>query len=202
MMSNETSHAAAHTQTQSYEPAFLTENTAYDKEHAVLSDGAGNELRLDTIPSMAPYHSGMAALIQLGNWFDCLRECGYQDHYRGGSRPRCGKIRSAICRRVLRLGKHGDINACDPLFLVKYFNCTDYGHPIHDKQRYTSYCFLGVDPVNPFTGNRINCRQNKESTEQHIVQHIISMWNISGIKPGIRKRHGRDCKQHRMWTNL
>ncbi len=80
--------------------------------------------------------------------------------------------------------------------------CTDYGHPIHDKQRYTSYCFLGVDPVNPFTGNRINCRQNKESTEQHIVQHIISMWNNSGTKPGIRKRHGRGCKQHRMWTNL
>ena len=124
IISNDTSHAAGHTQTQSYEPAFLTENTDYDKEHTVRSEGGGNELRLDTLRSMAPYHSGMAALIQLGNWFDCLRECGYQDHYRGGSRPRCGKIRSAICRRVLRLGKHGDINACDPLFLVKYFNST------------------------------------------------------------------------------
>jgi hypothetical protein len=39
MMSNETSHAAAHTQTQSYEPAFLTENTDYDKEHTVRSEG-------------------------------------------------------------------------------------------------------------------------------------------------------------------
>ncbi len=146
----------------------------------------------------------MAALIQLGNWFDCLRECGYQDHYRGGSRLGCGKIRSAICQRVLQLGKSGDINSYNPLFLVKYFNSTVLTSDIRfmNKRRYTSYCFLGVDPVNPFTGNQIDCRQNKESTEQHIVQHIISMWNISGTKPGIRKRHGRGCKQHRMWTNL
>ena len=177
MMANETSHDAALTQTPDYSPEFVIDNTEYDREHMVRRDAEGNELILTDTKSMTHYHANMASLIQLGRWFDSLREQGVYDNTRiiivadhGVDLAEFG-LKFGDCH--LGWGNAGDIMAYNPLLLVKDFNSTEL---TTDSQFMTnadtpSIAFNGLidKPVNPFTGNPIDDHEKNESTEQHIA---------------------------------
>lgn len=143
----------------------------------------GKTLKVDNVTQMSHYHINMASLIQLGNWFDYLRENGVYDN-----------------TKIILVADHGrnveqfeelvmsdtgdwtkDVELYYPLLMVKDFNSEGFN---------TSYEFMTnadvptlatkdlIDnPVNPFTGKVIN---NKEKTahDQFIIRS--REWDISG----------------------
>lgn len=104
------------------------------------------------------YHVNMASLLMLGNWFDHLREAGVYDNTRiiivADHGYSLGQFENLVMNEEL------DVQGYNPLMLVKDFNS-------HGFQ--TDNCFMTTgdipslameglitDPVNPFTGNRID----------------------------------------------
>ena len=177
MLANKTTHNAALTREPSYEPSFLVDNTAYDRIHEVRRDAEGRELRLDTTEAMTHYHANMASMIKLGQWFDSLRERGVYDNTRiiivadhGWDIDGFGL---EFADRDIGLNNAGNISAYHPLLLVKDFDSTEL---TTDTRFMTNadtptLAFAGLieDPVNPFTGNKIDSHEKEESTEQHIA---------------------------------
>jgi membrane-anchored protein YejM (alkaline phosphatase superfamily) len=57
-----------------YECSAVVDNEKYDAEHAVRYDADGRELVLETEEQFKHYHVNMAAMIEMGKWFDYLRK--------------------------------------------------------------------------------------------------------------------------------
>ena len=180
MLGNETPHGAALTAMPDYTPEFVIDNTEYDREHTVRRDAAGNELRLETVKQMVHYHSTMAALIQMGKWFDYLREQGVYDNTRiilvadhGFALDLFGL---QFGEKNYGWGNPGDILSYNPLLMVKDFGSTEL---TTDTRFMTNadtptLAFAGLieNPVNPFTGNPIDSHEKEESPEQHVAATI------------------------------
>ncbi len=80
MMNNSTPHEVAMLQEPEYEPSMKVDNTEYDEANKDRFTVDGRTMKMDTINAYASYQSNMAALIQLGNWFDYLRSEGVYDN--------------------------------------------------------------------------------------------------------------------------
>ena len=82
MMQNSATHNIIPLQEPDYVPQKEIDNGEYDRTHADRFTCDGVTLHMDTTYQMAHYQSDMAALIQLGNWMDTLRELGVYDNTR------------------------------------------------------------------------------------------------------------------------
>ena len=83
MMANDTTHSPCLLQAPDYVPAVNVDNRDYDAAHSPRPGFAGWEpLELRTYSQASHYHVEMAALIQLGRWFDALRSLGVYDNTR------------------------------------------------------------------------------------------------------------------------
>lgn len=177
-ISNETTHDVMLLQEPEYEPALYVDNSAYDAEHEDRFIFEEKPMLADTPFRMESYQCNMAALLQLGKWFDMLRE---QDVYDN--------------TRIIIVADHGfaanqfedlifgedageknrhhpeDIMAYNPLFLVKDFDSN--GFQVDDRfMTNADTPTLALDglidePVNPFTGKAITDAA-KEVEEYHI----------------------------------
>jgi len=186
MMANDITHESILLQTPDYLPAEIVDNREYDAAHEDRFTVNGRALRMENDIQMSQYHAGMAAFIQLGNWFDYLKENGVYD-----------------TTRIILVSDHGrnlghleDLTISDegggmhnvehyfPLLMVKDFN---------DKQLCTSEEFmtnadvptLAVDglienPVNPFTGKAINADEKFAHDQMIIVSDEWSTVNNNG----------------------
>ena len=170
MMSNKTTHAPMILQEPEYIPEGYVNNEAYDAAHQDRFTVDGKQIRIDTELQMMHYHVNMAAMIQLGNWFDYLRENGIYDN-----------------TRIILVADHGfatfhfdemlmqNFNAenCYPLLMVKDFNSS--GFIVSDEfMTNADVPMLALDevienPQNPFTGKTIN------NDEKFAHDQIISM---------------------------
>lgn len=65
-----------------YTPSQNVDNTDYEAEHADRFTVDGQTLRMETELQVTHYQSNMAALLQLGEWFDYLRDNGVYDNTR------------------------------------------------------------------------------------------------------------------------
>ena len=73
MLMNDITHEVSLLQEPEYVPADYVDNTEYDAEHnqtRFVSDDV--ELKTTEPFQMKAYHTNVAALMQLGNWFDYL----------------------------------------------------------------------------------------------------------------------------------
>ena len=80
MMVNNTTHEPMMLQTPNYTPSMNVDNTDYFesvKDKYTIGD---QTLKMETDSQITHYHANMAALIQLGNWFDYLRENDVYDN--------------------------------------------------------------------------------------------------------------------------
>lgn len=178
MLSNDTTHEETLLQTPDFVPAITVDNREYDGEHAVRRSIDGGEMTIQSARQMSHYHSNMAAMIQLGNWFDYLRENGVYDN-----------------TRIIVVSDHGrdlgmfgmqfggedytDAMFYNPLLLVKDFDSreltVDDRFMTNADTPLLAMKELIADPVNPFTGKAIT-----DTAKSDPVQYVAfsDIWNV------------------------
>ena len=178
-LSNNTTHEPMLLQTPDYIPAASVDNTEYDALHADRFTVDGKTMKVDNANQMIHYHANMAAMLQLGNWFDYLRENGVYDN-----------------TRIILVSDHGralyhfdelampemkdDIECYYPLLMVKDFNSKGF---TTTKEFMTNADVptlameqLIENPVNPFTGKTINMDE-KFAHDQMVI--CSSAWEVN-----------------------
>lgn len=159
MLANETTHSPCLLQEPDYVPALVVDNTAYDTEDWVTRYTVdGVTMEMSDVNQVMHYHVNMAALLQLGEWFDYLRENGVYDN-----------------TRIIIVADHGrelsqfnitcngeDMERFMPLLLVKDFNSTGFtvSEEFMTNADVPELATSGLieDPRNPFTGTPINSK--------------------------------------------
>ena len=138
-------------------------------------------MEVSTAYQYSHYQVNMATMLQLGRWFDYLKENGVYDN-----------------TRIILVSDHGremwqfddmysnqnfDALGCNALLMVKDFNAS--GFTISDEfMTNADVPTLAMDglienPVNPFTGNAINS-EDKTAHDQYILRS--SAWNTETNK--------------------
>ena len=153
MMANDTTHSPCLLQEPDYVPAYNVDNTAYDFDMTRRYSLNGRVMDMTYEYQVTHYHVNMAAYIQLGQWFDYLREMGVYDN-----------------TRIILVSDHGrninqfnvkcegeDMELFMPLLMVKDFNAT--GFTVSDEfmtnadTPVIATSGLIDNPENPFTKN-------------------------------------------------
>ena len=184
MMDNDTAHDTSMLQEPEYEPAEQVDNEAYDAEHADRFTLNGQTLEVDYYEDYMHYQSNMAAFIQLGKYFDYLREQGVYDN-----------------TRIILVSDHGwngDIMPNDRLengenyygynclLMVKDFNAKGFtsSDEFMTNADTPTIAFDGLvnNPVNPYTGNPVNS-DSKQAEELHVfATHDIDILTNNGYR--------------------
>lgn len=165
MLSNTTTHEPMLLQEPEYVPASIVDNTEYDAEHPTRYSISGESLVLSNNYQMEHYQINMAAMIQLGNWFDYLRENDVYDNSRIIIVGDHGRDLDLFDRK-LGNSKYDDLNFFYPLLMAKDFESQEL--TIDDRfmtnadTPVIAFSDLIDNPVNPFTGNPINDLQKTE----------------------------------------
>lgn len=181
-MSNEITHVPMLTQTPDYIPQNIVDNSSYDEEHTVRVSLTGEQLQpADTILLMQHYHALMAAFIQLGNWFDYLRENNVWDNTRIILVSDHGFYFGEYFNMVLEAPPYFkddegeyylNLLAYNPLFMVKDFDSqvfsTDNSFMTNADTPLLAFGGLIEKPVNPFLNTSITDEQKHED-EQHVL---------------------------------
>lgn len=173
---NDITHEPMLLQTPDYVPSPKVDNSQYDEANkARFTDpSSGRRLRTDNINQMAHYHTNMAMMLQLANWFDELRAQGVYDNTRIIIASDHGRDLGQV-EEMLSKGLDGeliDYSAYNPLLLVKDFGSTGF----HSSDRFMTnadvpllaFNELIANPVNPFTGLAINDAP-KYAHEQYVI---------------------------------
>ena len=181
IMTNNTTHEPMLLKEPDYVPADSVDNIAYDAQNTDRFMIEDRELKMDMSTQMMHYHSNMAALMQLGNWFDYLRENDVYDNTRIILVSDHGYSLAQLEELVLDDGTDSmkDVEFYYPLLMVKDFNSEEF---------VTSDVFMTnadvpalamediiTDPINPFTGKIINSDE-KTAHDQFII--LSDDWHI------------------------
>lgn len=161
---NETAHTTMLLSEPDYVPSQYVDNTEYDNAHADRFDGSinGFAFRMDSYDCMRQYECSVAAYIQLGRYFDYLREQGVWDNTRIIIVSDHGTMNfdAPIFGDSTRLTDYelaAGIEAFNPVLMVKDFGSS--GFTVSDELMtnadvpYLATEGIIVDPVNPYTGN-------------------------------------------------
>ncbi len=156
MMGNKTTHAACLLQEPNYVPAIKVDNTLYDKNMSDRYTVNGKTMEMLTSTQITHYHVNIASFIQLGKWFDYLRDNDVYDN-----------------TRIIIVSDHGfNVNYFDnkcnsqdmeffiPLLMVKDFDAKGFkvSEEFMTNADTPTLATEGLieDPINPFTNNPIN----------------------------------------------
>lgn len=173
IMNNAATHFHQLLQEPEYEPRQEVDNTEFDEAHPVRYDQDGRELVMDNAYQLSHYQSNMAALRQVGKWIEYLKENGVYDNSRIIIVADHGRD-LGLCRQFTKGGRYYEGNASNemdnvdyrdimlynPLLMVKDFNEEGFrtDETFMTNADTPSIALKGIvnDPVNPYTGNRIN----------------------------------------------
>lgn len=181
MMTNDTTHDPMLLQMPECVPSATVDNTEYDNKFAGSYVVNGVELKMETAKQRAHYQSHMAACIQLGKWFDYLRENNVFDN-----------------TRIIIVADHGhnllqmesltfatgddyrkDIEFYYPTLLVKDFNSKEFKTSTEFMTNADVPTLAMKDiienPINPFTGKAINSDE-KTAHDQMVI--LSELWDI------------------------
>ena len=186
VLSNTTTHDVTMLQEPAFIPQQTVDNTAYEAAHKVRGTSFGGHLELKTAEQMEHYQSDMAAFIQLGKWFDFLRENGLWDNTRilvvsdHGWELGLNHILTGTREGENALAPYDGVMAYNALMMIKdfgsgdKFTVSDSFMTIADMP---SEAMKGLisDPVNPFTGNPVT-EDAKEEEEQYVM---LTDWRIA-----------------------
>ena len=165
MIQNGTAHNVMPLQEPEYEPVYEFNNTEYDATHTdrFILDGKVMDMSGRTRYKMTHYQCNMAAMIQLGNWLDHLREIGVYDNTRIIIVSDHGWPLDNFSDMLFLDGANAnaeynpeDAMAYNPVLLVKDFGQsgkfkTDYTFMTNADTPYLAMNGLIDDPVSPFT---------------------------------------------------
>lgn len=169
---NLSTHEIMFMQEPEYTPCNVVDNTEYEKEHPVRTAPGAKDLKFDSIDQREHYQTDMAAFIQLGKWFDYLRENGVWDNTRIIIVADHGypiRLQDVIMDEPDNIIEgYEDTTAVNPLLMIKDFDSREYS--VSDTFMTTAdvpaeaFKDLINNPVNPFTGNPID-ESGKEADE-------------------------------------
>lgn len=154
MLTNNTTHDPELLKAPDYTPEYQVDNSEYDAENGNRFTVNGKTLHVESTFQMIHYHANMATFIQLGKWFEFMRENDVYDN-----------------TRIIIVSDHGkDLDCLEeneqfvekwyPLLLVKDFDSR--GFVVSDEfMTNADVPTLATqdvieDPVNPFTERPIN----------------------------------------------
>lgn len=170
MIHNNTTHQPSELQMPDYVPDGNVNNSGLDDPDRFTLNGRTVDAYKEEIPGKYHYHVNMCAFIQLGKWFDYLREEGIYDNTKiilvADHGYFLGQFEDMIVNDEL------DVEAVNPLLMVKDFNETGFttDDSFMTNGDVPTLAMEGVieDPVNPFTGNAINS-DDKYSKEMRVT---------------------------------
>lgn len=159
-----------------FTPSSSVDNSAYYPEAGKTIVANNHSYLLDSYYKISHYHANMAAFIQLGNWFDYLRESGVYDN-----------------TRIIIVSDHGrdlgifdsgsglqDIEMYLPMLLVKDFGAEGFtiSEDFMTNADVPALAMSGLieNPINPFTGKEINSSFKTETETHHVI--ISDLWDI------------------------
>ncbi len=172
-------HSPAILQEPTFEPAGVVDNSEYySKKGKTITDGENSYL-LSEKNQISHYHVNMASMIQLGKWFDYLRENDVYDN-----------------TRIIIVSDHGrnlgvfdtdfedslhDIEYYQSMLMVKDFNAHGFT-TVEDFMTNADVPTLAMEglidaPVNPFTGEAINSEYKTENSKQYVI--MSKQWSVS-----------------------
>lgn len=174
MCYNATTHEPTILKEPEYLPALYVDNTEYDQAHWDRFELNGKKMRVETADQMYHYQVNMASLMQLGKWFDELRERGVYDNTRIILVADHGISKKQFADLIQPCGI--DAQAANPLLMVKDFNAKEYttDNTFMTNADVPTLAFdqLIENPVNPFNGNRVTSEYKQNET---IVIHGYSV---------------------------
>ncbi|MBR2276117.1 MAG: membrane protein insertase YidC [Lachnospiraceae bacterium] len=179
IMDNDTAH----------EPVILSLPDYVPDENAPIPDYAedayvleGRVMRMEGDWQIGHYHANMAAMQQLGKWFDYMRESGVYDNTRIIVVADHGKATDQFEELVLGNGV-GDIMNLNPLLLYKDFDSHDFGvsdaFMVNADVPVLAMQGLIENPVNPFTGKPIDDSE-KTAHDQLVTSSEIFDPDVEG----------------------
>lgn len=175
-LTNDTTHDFQLLKEPEYEPAEHVNNTEYDKQNTDRFTIDGITLHFSDAYFMSQYHSNMAAMIQLGKWFDYLREQGVYDNTKIIIAADHGYRSAQIKELIMEIdGTPTDVENFYPLLMVKDFNSKGFktSNEFMTNADVPTIAFKDAveNPVNPFTKKPIN-NNEKYAHNQYILDSM------------------------------
>ncbi len=208
LMCNDITHGGIMLEEPAYEPKAVVDNTAYDKAHPNRTADDGSAIVLDNENRLVHYHALTVAMLELGNWFDTLREQGVYDNTRIIIVSDHGQMTHSFLNALFGHDAYWmDVLRFSSLLLVKDFGATGFST---DPQFMTSadvptLAFSGLieHPVNPYTGQPITDAAKHDEAQYPLQTEIANFADIANETqlPGLWLRvGGRDIWDVRNWS--
>ena len=181
-MANDITHDPMLLQEPSYKPMLHVNNTQYDEGHTNRFTVNGITLKVEDSLQMSHYHTNMAALLQLGKWFDYLRANGVYDNTKIILVSDHGRYLGQLDELIMDDGKdeYKDVELYYPLLMVKDFGSKKFttSDEFMTNGDVPTLAMKDVikNPVNPFTGKPIN-NEEKTAHDQFII--MTGKWSVS-----------------------
>ena len=159
MFDNEAAHQPTLLSEPDYVPSNNIDNTQYDKKYSYrVATNLGLSLSLAQYPQMASYHVNMATYIELGQWFDYLRDNGCWDNTRIIIVSDHARSKNYFGKQ-LRFYEDLTLEDLNCILMVKDFDSTGF----ETSDEFMTNADTPViatrglidNPVNPFTGNPV-----------------------------------------------
>ena len=170
-ITNDTTHEPCVFQLPDYELKEYVNNAGF-------KTAADGKIKMNNYYQISHYHVNMAAFLQLGKWFDFMRENGVYDNTRiiiAADHGRGLGQFDYMLNNKLKL----DVEWCNSLLMFKDFNSTEFTVSNEfmtqaDIPTLASKDIINI-PLNPFTGKIIN---NKEKSLHPQIITTSHNWRI------------------------
>ncbi|MDD6197430.1 MAG: YidC/Oxa1 family membrane protein insertase [[Clostridium] aminophilum] len=179
MMQNDSPHNSVLLQEPDYTVSSSVDNTAYDKVHRNRFSMNGRKMEVKGSLQYGDYEANMGVMLELGKWFDYLREQGVYDNTKiilvsdhGFGRKRFPQLLLDGYDTYKGSENIYDAEYYCPLLMVKDFGAkeftTDRTFMTNADAAVLAVKDVIADPVNPFTGKEITDAE-KTAHPQYIL---------------------------------
>ena len=180
MMSNDSTHEPTMLQLPDYTPAAEVDNTEYDKANQGNFVVDGRELHMDDTRQVMHYHINMASFLQLGKWFDYMKENHVYDNTKIVIVADHGYAVHQFDDVMYGEACGNDIMYYNPLLMVKDFDAagftTDDSFMTNADAPVLTMEGLIPDMMNPFTGKEISSEAKDQGPQYVFLSH---MWRTN-----------------------
>lgn len=181
MMTNNFTHEPMMLQEPAYEPSMYVDNTEFYADNMERFIIDGKRLKMENAYQIAHYQTNMAAMIQLGKWFDYMRENNVYDNTRIILVADHGNALWQMDELILE--NNGDvvkdIERYYPLLMIKDFDSKGFNisNEFMTNADVPTLATKDIikEPKNPFTGKILD-GEDKKGKEQYITTSID--WDI------------------------
>lgn len=210
MMNNNSAHEPTMLQAPDYVPTEFVDNTQFYAENMHLYTLNGVTLKMQNAWQMTNYQVNIATMIQLGKWFDYMRENDVYDNTRiiiASDHAYFGYQLDELLYNDDHFALK-DLALFYPLLLVKDFGSEEFTTSTEFMTQ-ADVPTLAVDslienPVNPFTGKEIN-NDEKYAHDQYVIyswEYDIAINNGNAFIPSKWYKVSENIWDLNNWTLL